>query len=94
MGSHPEYIDYYRKTVVPDESMITTLVFNSLGLRVANRSVTHTRWSKSKSGHPDTFCLDDLPELIAAPEYFARKFDINKDSRILDRLDDFIGARV
>jgi hypothetical protein len=94
MADHPEYVDYYRRTMVPDESMLTTLVFNSPDLRVANRNMTYTRWSNSKSGHPDIFRLDDLPELVAAPQYFARKFDIDKDSRILDRLDDFISVRV
>jgi Core-2/I-Branching enzyme len=93
-ADHPEYVDYYRRTMNPDESMLATLVFNSGELRIANRSITYTRWSSSKSGHPDVFCLDDLPDLLAAREYFARKFDIDKDSRVLDRLDDYISVKV
>jgi hypothetical protein len=94
ISTHPEYVTYYRKTMIPDESMLATIVFNSPDLRVANRSITYTRWSNSKSGHPDVFGLADLPELAAAPQYFARKFDLTKDSHILDRLDDLIGVRV
>jgi hypothetical protein len=93
-ADHPEYVDYYRKTINPDESMLATLVFNSPDLQVANRDTTYTRWSKSGTGHPDIFREDDLPELAAAPQYFARKFDIDTDSRILDMLDDFICVKV
>jgi Core-2/I-Branching enzyme len=94
MADHPEYVDYYRRTIIPDESMLTTIIFNSADLRISNRSMTYTRWSNSKSGHPDVFCLDDLPDLLAARQYFARKFDIDKDSRVLDQLDDYISVKV
>jgi hypothetical protein len=90
MSEHPEYVDYYRRTIIPDESMIATLIFNSPNLRVDNRDVHYTRWTHSETGHPDIFGLADLPELISAPQYFARKFDINLDSDILDRLDENI----
>ncbi len=92
MADHPEYVEYYSKTMVPDESMLATIVFNSPNLRVANRDVTYTRWANWQSGHPDIFRVTDLRELIAAPQYFARKFDIDRDARILDELDSFIGA--
>jgi Core-2/I-Branching enzyme len=87
LSDHPEYVDYYRRTMVPDESMLATIVFNSPHLRVANRDVTYTRWSSRQSGHPDIFQVADLPELMAVPQYFARKFDIYRDSCILDALD-------
>lgn len=88
MCHHPEYVDYYRRTIIPDESIIATLIYNAPNLRVENRDVHYTRWTHSRTGHPDIFKIEDLPELIATPEYFARKFDIAKDSRILDRLDE------
>jgi hypothetical protein len=94
MSDHPDFVDYYRRTIIPDESMLATIVFNSPNLRVENRDVHYTRWTRWQSGHPDTFVLDDLPELFAAPQYFARKFDIGTDSSVLDRLDEFIGAPV
>jgi hypothetical protein len=92
MADHPDYVDYYRRTMVPDESMLATIVFNSPNLRVANRDVTYTRWANWHSGHPDIFRTGDLTELIAAPQYFARKFDIDRDARIFDELDNLIGV--
>jgi hypothetical protein len=94
MAAQPEFVDYYRRTMVPDESMIATLVCNAPNLRVADRGTTYTRWASDMTPHPDIFRVADLAELVAAPQYFARKFDINEDTRILDALDDFIGARV
>jgi hypothetical protein len=94
LDDHPEYVDYYRRTMVPDESMLATVVFNSPHLQVAKRDVTYTRWTSSQSGHPDIFQSVDLPELMAVPQYFARKFDIYRDARILDALDQLIGQDV
>lgn len=91
LADHPEYVDYYRRTLNADESMLATLAFNSPNLRVTNRDITYTRWSRSLSAHPDIFQAADLGELLAVPQYFARKFDINKDSSILDALDEHIG---
>jgi hypothetical protein len=91
MADHPEYLNHYRGTLVPDESMLATLVFNSPNLRVANRDVTYTRWANSMASHPDIFQANDFGELAAASQYFARKFDINRDAEILNALDKFIG---
>jgi hypothetical protein len=90
MTDHPEYVDYYRRTMVPDESMLATIVFNAADLRVANRDVTYTRWG-AKTGHPDIFRAADLPHLLSVPQFFARKFDMDIDSQILDDLDEIVG---
>jgi Core-2/I-Branching enzyme len=86
----PDYVDYYRRTIIPDESATTTLLCNATDLRIEQCELHHTRWTHSKTGHPDTFTVDDLHELMSVPEYFARKFDIAKDSKILDELDEML----
>jgi Core-2/I-Branching enzyme len=90
MADYPEFVDYYSKTIIPDESMIATLLFNSPQLRVSSRELHYTRWSRTKSGHPDVFGAADLDDLLTAPQYFARKFDIAADAEILDKLDEVI----
>jgi hypothetical protein len=94
MTAHPDVVDYYRRTVIPDESMIATIILNAPHLRVENRELHYTRWSSTKTGHPDTFSLDDLAELATVPQYFARKFDLAADPRVLDELDELISAPV
>ena len=91
MADHPETVNYYRGTLVPDESILATIINNAPDLRVANGEVTYTRWANSTISHPDIFRTADFSVLAAAPHYFARKFDIDVDPEILDSLDEFIG---
>ena len=90
----PEYLNYYRRTVMPGESATATLVCNAPGLRIEPKDLHHTRWSHPETSHPDIFATADLAELLAAPEYFARKFDIARDAEILDRLDEALAGAV
>ena len=85
----PDYVEYYRRALQPDESATATLVYNAPELRIEPHDIHHVRWTHSRKGHPDVFVAADLPELLAAPEheYFARKFDIARDTEILDELD-------
>jgi hypothetical protein len=92
---HPEYAHYYRATIIPEESATATLVCNAPGLRVDRRELHYVRWSDPHTGHPDTFMARDLPELLTARGYFARKFDVAKDSSVLDELDEMLAnARI
>jgi len=85
----PDYVEYYRRTMHPDESATATLVYNAPELRIEPHDIHHIRWAHSRQGHPDVFVASDLPELLAAPEheFFARKFDMAMDAEILDELD-------
>jgi hypothetical protein len=84
----PEYVDYYRRTVMPGESATATLLCNAPGLLVDPQDFQYTRWTHPKTAHPDIFTVEDLAELVAASQYFARKFDLAKDAEILDKLDE------
>jgi hypothetical protein len=83
-------VDYYRRTIMPAESATATLICNAPELSVESSEVHYARWSAPRTGHPDLLGTEDLPELVKAPGYFARKFDITKDSKILDLLDDYL----
>ena len=94
MAEHPEFVAHYSKTIIPDESMLNTVILNAPDLRVEIDTLHYTRWSGPGSSHPDTFHAGDLAELTSASQYFARKFDLAKDAEILDQLDKLIGAPV
>jgi hypothetical protein len=91
-GDRPDYVDYYRRTVLPGESVTATLVCNSPELCVEPHDLHYTRWTHPKTAHPDVFTAEDLAELVAAPQYFyfARKFNVAKDAEILDKLDEVL----
>jgi hypothetical protein len=45
----------------------------------------------SRDGRPRTLAADDLPAITGGSHYFARKFDLQGDARVLDLLDARIG---
>jgi hypothetical protein len=86
----PDFVDYYRRTAHSDESATATLVCNAPWARIERRDLHYVRWTHASTGHPDVFRTEDLPELLAAPGYFARKFDIGADAHVLDELDEML----
>lgn len=87
-----EYVKYYRRTIIPSESITATLLCNAPQLNVQLADLHLSRWTAPESGHPDVFGAADLAELLAAPQYFARKFDIDQDAAVLDLLDKHLAA--
>jgi hypothetical protein len=85
-----DYVSYYQSTVLADESATATILCNDPATRVADGDLHHVRWSNALSGHPDIFHAKDVDELAMSSKYFARKFDIDDDAVVLDRLDDLI----
>ena len=81
-----DYVRYYAKTVIPDESATATIVCNDPTLAVRDEHLHYVRFS-ANDGHPDVFGLDDTDELVGTGRFFARKFDVDIDSGVLDALD-------
>jgi Core-2/I-Branching enzyme len=93
VADQPGYVDYFRRTMVPDEAVTASILGNLAGIRMLRQDLHFIRWTTAKkTGHPDVLTSADLPELLAASEYFARKFDVAVDADILDALDRHIGA--
>jgi hypothetical protein len=82
---HPEVIDYYRKTIIPDESLIQTIVLNHPQFQILNDNKRYLVWNSQSK--PDVLKAKDFEQLIASKHFFARKFDQISDRRILDLLD-------
>ncbi len=80
-------MNYLRRTVLPDESAIASLLCNDPSVRVTNQSMHYVRWTQPKSGHPDLLRERDVAEVLDTDGFFARKFDIGSDPEIFDRLD-------
>jgi hypothetical protein len=85
--------DYYQYTICPDEIFFQTIAHhlsetdNSVKL---SPSITYVNWiDVGNAPSPVIFTVKDLEELKKQPEnlLFARKFDMELDSKILDELD-------
>ena len=71
----------------PDEFLIPTIVMNSpFRDSVENNNFYYIDWSNGGS-NPKTLTVDDFDVLVKSDKFWARKFDMGKDNRILDLLD-------
>ncbi|MGB3655316.1 MAG: beta-1,6-N-acetylglucosaminyltransferase [Rivularia sp. (in: cyanobacteria)] len=84
--------DYYKKTFIPEESLIQTILVNSQKFKLCNSNYRYTDFINSRHGHPRILTNKDFSILNQDNIHFARKFDMNVDSAILDELDTKIFA--
>jgi len=84
--NHP-LINYYQKTCLPDESFIQTVLLNSGLFNFSQGHKRYIDWNGTGHGHPRILTVEDYPALIQDDIYFARKFDMTQDSKILEMLD-------
>lgn len=90
-AKHPEYMDFHKNTFVADELFVQMIIANSKDEKLLN-SIENTEkrftiWEKSDSAHPNLLRKTDLKAIMASDDLFARKFDENVDSEILDLID-------
>lgn len=87
---HPDYVKYHADTLVPDEVFLQSIIRHVIPDEAdIYPSVTYANWERPNTVLPVTFTEDDFEELKTQPEgkLFARKFDMELDTKILDRLD-------
>lgn len=88
VAERPDVLNFFRHTKMPDETFFqTVLLSSSLAGTVDNEQLHYLDWSAG-SAHPGTLTTADLPELRASGMPFARKFDADVDSEILELLDE------
>jgi hypothetical protein len=81
----------FRYSLIPDEMYFHTILMNSkFAKELINEQITHVRWV-GDAASPTLLGLEDLSELNRSPAYFARKFDIDGDPRIMGALDRQLG---
>jgi hypothetical protein len=88
----PYLARYYKRTVIPDESFLQTVLLNQPGWRRGMDNMVFYKWTEMGSGSPDLLTVADLEDLLASGKHFARKFDVDVDAAVLDRLDEHLFA--
>jgi Core-2/I-Branching enzyme len=74
-----------------DESYYHTIFCNAPHLTVSGNNWRYVDWSPTEGSLPKTLLSEDLQKIQASSAHFARKFDIDKDVRILNELDTIVG---
>jgi Core-2/I-Branching enzyme len=89
--SNQDLLDHYKHTLIPDESLIQTILVNSNLFKLCNDHKRYVDFSQKRSdGRPRILTLQDYEQLINSKIHFARKFDLDRDTQILDLIDDKI----
>jgi len=84
----PDLLRWFAERPAADEAYVHTVLGNAPGLRLAPRNFRHVDWS-TRSSHPRTLGIGDVPGLAASGAHFARKFE--PDDPALDALDAHLG---
>lgn len=78
---------FFSYTWAADEFLFQTIIMNSpYRNRVVNNNYRYIDWS-AKEASPKLLGKDDFENLKMTPMLFARKFDMQEDFEILDRID-------
>ena len=81
-------MQHFRRVAVPSESFFATVLLADPRLAVDGDHRRFAHFSDSGAAHPDTLTSRDLDRILASGADFARKFDAELDSEVLDRLDE------
>jgi hypothetical protein len=88
VAGDPELVEYYRRSICPDESLVQTVLVSSGRFRLTNDNLRYADNRGSRDGRPRVLGVGDLDLLTAGGYHFARKFDLSQDARVLDALDE------
>jgi hypothetical protein len=88
---NPRKRRFFRMTGGPDEFIFQTILHSSpYKSGIVNDNLRYIKFEGANT-HPDTFTLSNSKELISSGKFFARKFDAEVDSDILNYLDNIAG---
>jgi hypothetical protein len=79
---------HFRRVAVPSESFFASVLLADSSLTVEPDHRRFARFSGPAAPHPDTLTSGDLESVLSSGADFARKFDVEVDSEVLDRLDE------
>ncbi len=78
---------FFKLTWAPDEIIFQTILYNSpFRDKMVNDNLLFLDWSRG-GANPKQLNMNDAEQLSKSDKLFARKFNMDKDSKILDYLD-------
>jgi hypothetical protein len=79
---------HFRRVAVPSESFFASVLLADPSLEIEGDNRRFAPFSREGAPHPDTLTTGDYDRLLASGADFARKFDADLDSHVLDLLDE------
>lgn len=82
----PDVVRFFERVYIPDELFFQSVVLSSEHAgSIVNDNLRYIDWEAIPA--PKILTTDDLPAMLASSALFARKFDTEVDSDVLDALD-------
>ena len=86
-----KFVNFYHHVFIPDEMFFQTILMNSpFSNQVENNPIHYINWNPKRYPLPVVFGKEDFDAIKNSNKLFARKFDMNFDSEILDLIDNEI----
>jgi hypothetical protein len=94
LKKNPDIEQFFKLTWAPEEIFFQTVLYNSpFNAAMVNNNLRYIDWSEGNA-IPKTFTINDFKTLQGSGKLFARKFNMNKDERILTALDELTTSTV
>lgn len=82
------FVRYFKYVRIPDEIFFQTILLNSpLKESLVNDNLLFIDWENANPTPPAVLGIEYLERLMGSNKLFARKFDIEVDAEILDKID-------
>jgi hypothetical protein len=92
VDAHPEYVQYFRQTLIPDEAFFTSIVANDPELHICNDVLRFIKWPKQVgAASVAVITKDEVKSAIDSGAPFALKLDMRTDPEALDLIDAHLG---
>jgi hypothetical protein len=91
LSARPELVELYKTSVIPDESMLQTVLLNARELVTAQPNLTFQRPTGDGDAHAADLTLEDLPTILSSGRAFARKMHPETSRTLMDNLDQQLG---
>lgn len=86
-------IEFLKKTYHSGETYFQTVLMNSKYKdSLINTDMRFILWDEVEgfSGHPNILTIDDFDAIVSSECLFGRKFDMQVDTKILNKIDEFL----
>lgn len=87
LDNNPWYYEYFKDTYTPDEWFFHTLIMNSpYKSAIVKDNLLYLRMGEKLRERNSPVCLTekDIPHMLTSGKFFARKFDVVIDERVVD----------
>lgn len=85
--TRPDVMQWARDSLVIDEAFFQTALMSWGDFDLELSARRYYQFDQSRFGHPAVLTDGDFEDIMASPAFFARKFDVDVDAGVLDRID-------